>query len=130
MALVHWLTARDNRWFAQAATNRLWEQLLGRGLVDPAEDLEAAGPNDHVELLAFVAQQFDGHDYDIRYLLRALTSTRLYQFSSRTTPSSPLERHHFARMPLRRMTGEQLVDSLIQATGLREPPRRGRATSL
>jgi hypothetical protein len=122
VALVHWLTGRDNRWFAQAAANRLWEQLLGRGLVDPAEDLEAAGPNDHAELLAFVAGQFAAHDYDIRYLLRALAGTRLYQFSSRTSPSSPLERHYFARMPLRRMTGEQLVDSLIQATGLREPP--------
>jgi len=121
-ALVHWLTAGDNRWFAKAATNRLWEQLLGRGLVDPAEDLEAAGPNDHAELLAFVAMQFAQHDYDVRYLLRALSGTRLYQFSSRTSPSSPLERYYFARLPLRRMTGEQLVDSLLQATGLREAP--------
>ena len=38
-------------------------------------------------------------------------------FRAAPTPSSHLERHHFARMPLRRMTGEQLVDSLIQATG-------------
>ena len=90
VALVHWLTARDNRWFAQAATNRLWEQLLGRGLVDPAEDLEAAGPNDHVDLLAFVAQQFDSHDYDIRYLLRA-----------RQHPALPVFEPHYAFFPTR-----------------------------
>ncbi len=96
--------------------------MLGRGLVDPADDLENAGPNDHPELLALVARQFESHDYDLRYLVRALTATRIYQFSSHTSPSSPHERHHFARMPIRRMTGEQLVDSLIQAAGLREPP--------
>ena len=122
VALVHWLTSRENRWFAQAAANRLWEQLLGRGLVDPADDLENAGPNDHAELLEFVARQFEAHDYDLRYLIRAIAGSRLYQFSSRSGPSSSHQRHQFARMPLRRMTGEQLVDSLIQATGLREPP--------
>ncbi len=122
LALVHWLTSRENRWFAQAAANRVWEQLLGRGLVDPADDLENAGPNDHAELLEFVARQFEAHDYDLRYLIRAIAGSRLYQFSSRSGPSSSHQRHQFARMPLRRMTGEQLVDSLIQATGLREPP--------
>ena len=122
VALVRWLTSRDNRWFAQAAANRLWEQLLGRGLVDPADDLENAGPNDHPELLEFIARQFEAHDYDVRYLIRSIAGSRLYQFSSRSGPSSSHQRHQFARMPLRRMTGEQLVDSLIQATGLREPP--------
>ncbi len=58
VALVRWLTGRQNRWFSAAIVNRVWEQLLGRGLIDPADDLEAAGPNDHAELLTLLAGQF------------------------------------------------------------------------
>ena len=120
VALVRWLTGPDNRWFSLALANRIWEHLLGRGLIDPTDDLEAAGPNDHPELLARVAEQFRAHDYDLQYLLRAISATRLYGFSSRRDPERPTARHQFARMPLRKMTAEQLFDSLVQATGLRE----------
>ncbi len=124
-ALVRWLTARENRWFASAIVNRVWEQLLGRGLIDPADDLEAAGPNDHAELLTMLAAEFKSHGYDLQYLLRAIAATRLYQMSSLRDPARPSARHQFARMPLRKMTAEQLFDSLVQATGLRES-RAGR----
>jgi hypothetical protein len=126
-ALVRWLTARENRWFSQAIVNRVWEQLLGRGLIDPADDLEAAGPNDHAELLTLLAADFTAHNYDLQYLLRAIAGTRLYRMSSQRDPARPTTRHQFARMSLRKMTAEQLFDSLVQATGLREA-RSGRAS--
>ncbi len=119
-ALVLWLTSRQNPWFASAIVNRVWQQMLGRGLIDPADDLEAAGPNDHAELLTFVAGEFRTHGYDLQYLLRAIAGTRLYRLSSQRDPAQPTARHQFARMPLRKMTAVQLFDSLLQATGIRE----------
>ena len=119
-ALVLWLTGRQNPWFASAIVNRVWQQMLGRGLIDPADDLEAAGPNDHAELLTFVAGEFRAHGHDLQYLLRAIAGTRLYRLSSQRDPAQPTARHQFARMPLRKMTAVQLFDSLLQATGIRE----------
>jgi len=127
-ALVRWLTADENRWFAEAAVNRVWEQLLGRGLVDPVDDLEADSAAEHAQLRQLLAQQFRLQRYDLQYLVRAITASRVYQLSSRSHTDKAPDRRHFACMPLRRMTGEQLFDSLVQATGTREAPvARGRA---
>jgi hypothetical protein len=127
-AMAEWLTEDGNRWFAAAAVNRLWEHFLGRGLIDPVDDLEAAKPADHPALLALLAQQFRLHHYDLHYLVRAITATRVYRHASRWSSAGAPDPCHFARMPLRRMTGEQLFDSLLQATGLHDAPaRRGGA---
>ncbi len=118
--LVDWLTGPQNPWFAAAIVNRVWQQMFGRGLIDPADDLEAAGPNDHAELLQLVAGRFREHGYDLQYLLRAIAGTQIYRMTSQRDPAHPALPHQFARMPLRKMTAVQLFDSLVQATGFRE----------
>jgi hypothetical protein len=119
--LARWLATPDNAYFARAAANRLWAHCFGRGLVDPADDMDESNPPSQPEILDELAQQFAYHDFDFKYLLRAITVTRAYQLSSLTTHASQDEPQHFARMPLRSLTAEQLFDSLVQATGLREP---------
>lgn len=120
LALSRWITSRDNPYFARAAVNRLWDHFFGRGFVDPVDDLDETNPPVYPELFVEVAQQFVAHDYDLRYLVRAIALTRAYQLSSRTAGGSQSELDHFARMPLKRMTPEQLYDSLVQATGFRD----------
>lgn len=120
LALSRWITRRDNPYFARAAVNRLWDHFFGRGFVDPVDDLDERNPPLHPELFDEVARQFVAHDYDLKYLVRAIALTRAYQLSSRTEAGSQSELDHFARMPLKRMTPEQLYDSLVQATGFRD----------
>ncbi len=120
LALSRWVTSRDNPYFARAAVNRLWDHFFGRGFVDPVDDLDEANPPVYPELFAEVARQFIAHDCDLKYLVRTITLTRAYQLSSRTASASQSELEHFARMPLKRMTPEQLYDSLVQATGFRD----------
>lgn len=120
LALSRWITRRDNPYFARAAVNRLWDHFFGRGFVDPVDDLDERNPPVHPELFDEVARQFVAHDYDLKYLIRAIALTRAYQLSSRTEAGSQSELDHFARMPLKRMTPEQLYDSLVQATGFRD----------
>jgi len=122
--LTRWITSHDNPYFARAAVNRIWEHFFGRGLVDPVDDMDERNPPSHPELFAELARQFACHGYDFKYLIRAITMSRAYQLTSRTDSGGSDDPQTFARMPLRRMTAEQLYDSLVEATGYRDTTQR------
>jgi Protein of unknown function (DUF1549)/Protein of unknown function (DUF1553) len=124
--LSQWLTRPDNPFFARAAVNRLWDHFLGRGFVHPVDDLDKTNPPSHPELLDAMAAQFAAHDFDLKYLIRAITATRAYQLSSRAESVGEDDLARFARMPIRRMTADQLFASIVQATGFREQRRAAR----
>jgi hypothetical protein len=125
-ALAEWVARGDNPWFARAAVNRLWHYFLGTGLIDPVDGLGVEGNRpSHPELLDELVRQFVGHDFDVKYLIRAITGSQAYQRSSRQTDSRQAEARLFARGASRSLTSEQLYDSLILATGYRPDPARG-----
>jgi len=121
--LAEWFTSRENPYFARAAANRVWSQFFGAGIVDPVDDLGAAGEPSHPELLDLMGDQFAAHGFDVRYLIRSVTASRAYQLSSAGgSPSSDAYRL-FDRMPVRGLSPLQLYESVLQATGLkREDP--------
>ncbi len=130
-ALAAWVTARDNPYFARAAVNRVWAYFLGTGLVEPVDEMVGSGTAaSHPELLDLLARDFAAHDFDLKYLIRAITATRAYQLTSARSHSTSPERRRreqgqddrtlFALMPLRGLTGEQLFDSVSLATGYRD----------
>jgi hypothetical protein len=121
--LSRWITQTDNPFFARAAVNRLWDHFLGRGFVDPVDDLDKANPPSHPELMDLMAGQFAAHDFDLGYLIRAITASRAYQLSSRTTNLGNDDLAKFARRPIRRMTADQLFSSIVEATGYRQQRR-------
>lgn len=135
-ALAALVTARDNPYFARVAVNRLWAQLMGRGLVDPPDAFGPANPPSHPELLDWLAHEFIAKGYDLKHVIRLICNSRTYQLAStgglvgdRSAPGP-----FFERMPLRRMTAEQLHDSILVSCGLwsgsplrGETPRGGTA---
>jgi hypothetical protein len=125
-ALAEWITRGDNPWFARAAVNRLWHYFFGMGLIDPVDGL---GTDDnlpsHPELLDELVRQFIAHDFDVKYLIRAIAGSQTYQRSSRQTHPGQAEPRLFARAASRALTAEQLYDSLILATGYRPDPVKG-----
>jgi hypothetical protein len=115
--LAEWVTSKDNPWFAQATANRVWAYLFGVGIMDPPDELVGTGNRPaHPELLAALARDFADHDFDIKYLIMAITSSKAYQRSSALTDPSQDEPQQFARAPLLGMTPEQLFDSVAEAT--------------
>lgn len=120
-ALATWITARNNPYFARAAANRLWAQFFGRGLVDPVDDFSPNNPPSHPELLDLLACEFAGHDFDLRFLVRALTTSRAYQLTSAQTDAGPSDPRSFGRMAVKRLRPEQLYASLLVALGRFEP---------
>jgi hypothetical protein len=115
--LANWITARENPYFARAAVNRVWADLLGRGIVDPPDDFDAARLPSHPELLETLAGEFTAHGYDESFLIRAITASRVYQLTSGQTDSRQSDPRWFARRAVRRLTADQLFDSLLQAAG-------------
>jgi hypothetical protein len=129
-ALAAWITRGDNPWFARAAVNRLWHYFFGIGLIDPVDGLGTKGnPPSHPELLDELVRQFVAHDFDLKFLIRAITSSQTYQRSSRQTHPSQAEPRLFARAATRALTPEQLYDSLVLATGYHPEPAKGGAPS-
>lgn len=121
--LADWITAKDNPWFARMAANRMWALFLGQGIVQPIDDFSDNNPPSHPEVLDLLAKEFVANNFDLRFLVRTITATRVYQTSSRLTHESQKDPTQFARAALRGMTPEQFFDSLAEATGYYQPYR-------
>ena len=67
-ALVDWMTAKDNPFFARNVANRFWAHFLGRGLVEPVDDVRATNPPTNPELLDALAKQLIDNKYDLKAL--------------------------------------------------------------
>jgi hypothetical protein len=120
--LADWMTSGQNPYFAKAIANRLWGHLFGLGLIDPVDDFGEANPPSHPELLEELGQALIQHGFDMQFLIRAITASRTYQRSSRTTDPSQEDPRLFGRMPLKGLSAEQVFDSLAIATGYRGTP--------
>ncbi len=119
--LAEWMTQKDNPYFARAAVNRLWGYFFGTGIIDPVDEMVGGEHTaSHPELLDELASRFVEHNFDLKYLICALTASRAYQLSSLATHPSQDDPHQFARMPLRGLSAEQLFDSIAQATGYQD----------
>jgi hypothetical protein len=118
--LAHWLTSPDNPWFARHQANRLWAHFLGRGLVEPIDDVRATNPPSNPALLDALAAYLVEKNFDQRQLIRAITSSRAYGRASRPNDSNARDEMNYSRALLKRMDAEVLLDAVCQATGVGE----------
>ena len=103
------------------AVNRMWGHFFGTGFVDPIDDFGDQQPASHPELLDALAVEFAAQDYDLKFLMRAITQSRAYNLSSRQTDPSQADARQFARMAVKGLSAAQVYDSLVRATGRFEP---------
>jgi hypothetical protein len=121
-ALADWMTANDNPYFAKAAVDHFWRYFFGVSLLEPITEPQEGGPPAHPELLDLLAREFRNHGYQVKFLVRALVSTRAYQRTSSAAKAVKDDVYYFARMPVRALSPEQLFDSVAEATEYKEPP--------
>ncbi|HJZ54367.1 MAG TPA: DUF1553 domain-containing protein, partial [Gemmataceae bacterium] len=108
------VTAPQNERFAQVIANRIWKRLMGRGLVEPVDDWEKGKPT-HPELLQWLGRELVRSGYDVKHLARLILNSHAYQ---RAADKSLKETDVlFAAPAARRLSAEQVVDSLFVATG-------------
>jgi len=119
--LAGWLTSRQNPYFARNLANRMWAHFFGVGITDPVDEPGDNNAPSHPELLDELGKAFAAGGFDNRLLIRAITRTKAYQLSSRMSHPTQADPRRFARMSVRWLTPAQLFDSLVSATGYREP---------
>jgi hypothetical protein len=119
--LAEWVTDRKNPYFAKAAADFLWCYFFGVSLLEQIEHAESEEGPSHPELLQALADEFVAHNFDLKFLMRAIVQTKAYQRSSgHPGKDSSLETAMFARMPVRGLTASQIFDSILSATGIQE----------
>ena len=116
-ALAAWLTSSDNQMFARNFVNRFWGYFLGRGLVEPIDDLRATNPPSNPELLDALAKDFVAQKFDLKHLMRTILNSRTYQLSSTATDDNARDSVFATHYPVKRLTAEQLLDAICFAAG-------------
>ena len=120
-AFAEWATSASNPYFASNLANRVWATLLGRGLIEPVDDFRDDNPPSHPALLDMLSKELVVNEFELRFLIAAVMSSKTYQRSSVVTDSSQLSPAAFARSIERPLTAEQLWQSLVTSTGYQDP---------
>ena len=105
-----------NEDLSRAFVNRMWAHFLGRGFVNPVDDLGPHNTPSNPELLEDLGRKFQASRYDVKQLIRWIMASRAYQASSVKGKGAEKEEGLFSFMQLRPMSPEQLFDSLLTAT--------------
>jgi hypothetical protein len=127
-ALADWLVSERNPYFAKVAVNRIWADLMGRGLVEPIDDMRATNPPSNAPLLDALADHFRKVGYDQKKLLRTMLTSHVYGLSSIPNKQNVGDLRNYSRHYRQRLRGEVLLDALTDVTGVPEvfaaaPPR-------
>ena len=112
-----WLTSPKNPYFARSYVNRMWGYLLGKGLIEPIDDIRAGNPASIPELVDFLEKDFVEHGFDVQHLVRTICRSKIYQLSMESNQwNSDDDRNYSHAMP-RRLPAEVLYDAIHQVTG-------------
>ena len=118
--LANWLTAPGNPFFARNLVNRYWAHFLGRGLVEPVDDVRDTNPPTNPELLDALASILVTSHYDAHTIIRAIVGSDTYQRSTKPNTTNLDDEQNDSRARLRRVDAEVLLDMITQTTGVPE----------
>ncbi len=118
LELAAWLTSPDNPLFTRNLVNRVWKHLLGRGLVEPVDDVRPTNPASNPALLDALATQFAQHHFDLRWLIGEIAASRTYQLTTRTTAANRHDDRLCSHAYLKPLPAQVLADVVAQVSGI------------
>jgi hypothetical protein len=131
--LASWLTV-GNRQFARNMVNRVWYNLMGRGIVEPVDDFRDSNPPSNPELLDALSDRLIEGGMRLRPLVGLIMKSSVYQLGATPNPSNSADEANFSRAYVRLLPAEVLLDAISQALdvpgGYRGAPRGLRAVQL
>jgi hypothetical protein len=104
-------------YFTRAIVNRVWAMLMGRGLVEPVDQMHAANPASHPALLDALANGLAEHRFSLKWLIRAILTSRTYALGSRWGHGARPGAELYAVAAVRPMTMAQLANSTLVGAG-------------
>jgi len=132
--LANWLASTNNPYFARNMANIVWAHFMGKGIIDPVDDVRVSNPAINPELLDALGERFMDYKYDFKKLVRDICNSRTYQLSTRVNESNGLDDRNFSHAMIRRMRAEVLLDCIDQVTETTDKfqglPRGARAVEI
>ena len=116
VVLANWLASPENPYFAKNVANIIWAQFMGKGIIDPVDDVRVSNPAVNPELLDALGKKLEEYHFDFKRLVRDICTSRTYQLSTQTNQSNEQDDRNFAHSLVRRMRAEVLRDCITQVT--------------
>jgi hypothetical protein len=114
-AAARFFTDARNGRVARTIVNRYWQNLFGRALVEPVDEMDGEPWN--ADLLDWLASDFTAHGSDLKHLLRLLMTSKAYQLPAAVS-AEQIEKPYVFRGPtVRRLSAEEFADAVSAITG-------------
>ena len=127
VALADWLVSPQNRYFARSMSNRIWAKLMGRGIIEPVDNLSVSNAASNPALATALEDYFKGRlgghpspRYSIKALIREIVRSDAYQRSALPNGSNKLDDRFYSRALARPLDAYAYVDAIAQVTGVAE----------
>jgi len=110
------ITHPQNGRTSRAITNRLWQRLMGRGIVHPVDAMQSPPWNE--DLLDFLGSNLAENQQDLKKTLRLICLSQAYQSKSESFQAAPQETNYVYHGPRpKRLTAEEFTDAIWQICG-------------
>ncbi|MCM8542733.1 MAG: DUF1549 domain-containing protein, partial [Lentisphaeraceae bacterium] len=116
--LAKWLTAPTNKLFSRNLANRIWAQMMGKGVVNPVDDVRVSNPPVNGPLLDALDESLVKSGFKLRSLVRDICNSQVYQLSTKPTKSNKLDTRQFSHSYLKKLRADVLLDSVVTVTGI------------
>lgn len=133
-ALAAWMTSPENEYFSQTIVNRVWAEMMGRGIVVPVDDLRATNPPSNGPLLRALAGDFRDAGFNLKHLIKTIAMSHVYSLSSSPTERNVADTRNYSRHYRVRLRAEVMLDAVSDITGKRfdfaAMPKESRAAQI
>jgi hypothetical protein len=116
--LAHWITSKENPYFARSYVNRVWSYLLGVGIIEPVDDIRAGNPPTNPKLLDALTKEFIDSGFDVQKLVKTICKSRTYQHALGTNKWNADDDINYSHALARRLSAEVLFDSIHRVTAV------------
>jgi len=114
--LAAWITSPDNDYFSKVQVNRIWAAMMGRGIVEPVDDLRSTNPPTHPEMFDALSDHFKASSYDLKSLIKTIALSRAYATDSTPNESNVSDRLNYSRHYRHPLRAETLLDAIADLT--------------
>lgn len=129
LAFARWLVQPNHPLTARVMINRIWKHHFGRGIVASVGNFGVMGDRpSHPELLDWLACEFVHQRWSIKAMHRLIMTSNTYRQSSEVTPTLQAvdpSNQLWSRMPMRRLSAEELRETLLWVAGQLDETRFG-----
>ncbi len=120
VVLAGWLASDENPYFSKNIANFIWEHFMGKGIVNPVDDVRVTNPPVNKELMDELGKRLRDYRYDFKKLVRDICLSRTYQLATQTNETNKSDATNFSHAQLRRIRAEFMLDAISKVTNTRD----------